>query len=318
AEMTGKSTFFIDDNYIEDMTDCLSTIEASKFSPPIGISPELEIPVSLPSKKIEAESFIISNIPKEKKMRIILKSENQKKGIKVLNTFARPPVEAYDPTVLLDLEGLRLSGHKLLSSEKIEVLKPPSIITPVVTTPLVTQEKCNSFETQVIEELKLREESLLNQLKEKDEYILQLEKKLKKMMSQYQSTKNLSGPKPAKVSIPQAKTSFCTTTFEEKLNKTYSFKREAVKKMFKKLINNSKLKLPEPKYPEKPSDKVKPNYCPYHRIIGHALEDCFNFKNWLERKYNQGLIVIPKKYLLGDLGSGSTVSGKSSFKIFQI
>lgn len=42
----------------------------------------------------------------------------------------------------------------------------------------------------------------------------------------------------------------------------------------------------------------QPNSCPYHRLLGHTLEDCFVFKDWLEQSHQQQRIRISKKYLL--------------------
>ncbi|NAV33006.1 hypothetical protein EE071_28375 [Klebsiella pneumoniae] len=122
---------------------------------------------------------------------------------------------------------------------------------------------------------------------------------------------NPVGPRPKQVDIPLKHASY-TTTFEQKMNKEYSFKREAVKKMFKNISKKSDFILPEAKYPEKPGDKENPNYCPYHRMISHTIEDCFSFKDWLERNYKKGLIVIPPEYLVGKTGSANTITGESS------
>ncbi|XP_020597312.1 uncharacterized protein LOC110037077 [Phalaenopsis equestris] len=81
------------------------------------------------------------------------------------------------------------------------------------------------------------------------------------------------------------------------MNRIYSFKDEAVSKMFRSLMKKPEFKLPEPRKPEDADKKDQPNYCPYHRLIGHTIEGCFSFKDWLERNLKEGNITIPKEYL---------------------
>lgn len=71
---------------------------------------------------------------------------------------------------------------------------------------------------------------------------------------------------------PLAKT-FSARSLEDKLNQTYSFKREAVRKIFKNLMKKSDFQLPEPKRPVDASKANDPKYCHYHRLVGHTLED---------------------------------------------
>ena len=55
-------------------------------------------------------------------------------------------------------------------------------------------------------------------------------------------------------------------------NKSYSFKDEHVV-LFKLLQKGNKLKLSEIRRPED-----DPNYCLYHRMLGHPIENCYIFK----------------------------------------
>ncbi|KAL0924292.1 hypothetical protein M5K25_005106 [Dendrobium thyrsiflorum] len=91
------------------------------------------------------------------------------------------------------------------------------------------------------------------------------------------------------------------TSLKEKMNREYSFKRESVAKLFKQALNAG-LELPECKRPEEADQNDNPSYCPYHRVISHPIEDCYVFKDWLEKKYRDGeftlsnsVLVHPKK-----------------------
>lgn len=42
-------------------------------------------------------------------------------------------------------------------------------------------------------------------------------------------------------------------------------------------------KLEDSKRPADMKHSDNPNFCPYHRILGHPIEDCWVFKDWVER-----------------------------------
>jgi hypothetical protein len=86
------------------------------------------------------------------------------------------------------------------------------------------------------------------------------------------------------------------TTLKEKKSKPYSFRRDRVAKIFSDSLKNG-LQLPECKRPADMGKSDDPNYCPYHRILGHTIEDCWVFKEWVERKYRDGEIALPKSIL---------------------
>ncbi|KAL0917439.1 hypothetical protein M5K25_012499 [Dendrobium thyrsiflorum] len=93
--------------------------------------------------------------------------------------------------------------------------------------------------------------------------------------------------------------------FNTLIGKTYPFKREALKRIFKNLLKKPDFKLPAPRRPEEVGKSDQPNYCLYHQMLGHQLEDCVTFKEWLDRNMKLGAVVIPKEYLV-DPGQGST------------
>ena len=65
-------------------------------------------------------------------------------------------------------------------------------------------------------------------------------------------------------------------------NKQYSFRDEHVVALFKLLQKSNKLKLPEPKQPEEVGKTDDPNYCLYHRMVGHPTKSFYIFKDVLQ------------------------------------
>ena len=63
-------------------------------------------------------------------------------------------------------------------------------------------------------------------------------------------------------------------------NKQYSFNDEHVDSLFK-LLNN-RLKLPEARRSEKVGKTDNPNYCLYHRMLGHPTKSCYVFNDILQ------------------------------------
>jgi hypothetical protein len=55
--------------------------------------------------------------------------------------------------------------------------------------------------------------------------------------------------------------------------------------------------LPASKRLEDADKSDEPNFCPYHRVLGHSIEDCWVFKDWVEKAYKNGEITLPKGFL---------------------
>ncbi|KAL0910790.1 hypothetical protein M5K25_018878 [Dendrobium thyrsiflorum] len=85
-------------------------------------------------------------------------------------------------------------------------------------------------------------------------------------------------------------------SLKDKMNKEYSFKRESVAKLFRQAVKAG-LELLECKRPEESKYTGDPNYCPYHRVVSHPIEDCYVFKDWLERKYQKGELTLSDNVL---------------------
>ncbi|KAL0926136.1 hypothetical protein M5K25_004530 [Dendrobium thyrsiflorum] len=117
------------------------------------------------------------------------------------------------------------------------------------------------------------------------------------------------------------RTSDRITSLKEKMNREYSFKRKSVAKLFKQALNAG-LELPECKRPEEVDQNDNPSYCPYHRVINHSIEDCYVFKDWLEKKYRDGeftlsnsILVHPKKESVKVITSSPTLPINEEDKI---
>ena len=82
------------------------------------------------------------------------------------------------------------------------------------------------------------------------------------------------------------------TRLSDLLKKQYIFRRELVKAMFEQLMDNQALRLPEPRRPHQVSMANNPLYCPYHRYVGHLIEDCIAFKEWLRKGVIEGRINL--------------------------
>ena len=50
------------------------------------------------------------------------------------------------------------------------------------------------------------------------------------------------------------------------------------------------IELPKPKRPEEASKIEEPNFCHYHRILGHTLKGCFVVKNIIQKMIDDGTI----------------------------
>ncbi|KAL0310226.1 UNVERIFIED_CONTAM: hypothetical protein Scaly_2950900 [Sesamum calycinum] len=61
---------------------------------------------------------------------------------------------------------------------------------------------------------------------------------------------------------------------------------------FDDLLEANLIDLPEMKRPEEAEQKDDPKYCKYHRLVGHAIQDCFVFKDKVMQLARQGKISL--------------------------
>ncbi|GAA0166111.1 hypothetical protein LIER_21342 [Lithospermum erythrorhizon] len=62
--------------------------------------------------------------------------------------------------------------------------------------------------------------------------------------------------------------------------------------MFDKLTKAKLIRLPVPKRPEEANKTTKPDYCKYHRVLGHPIEKFFVFKEKVIDLARQGVIIL--------------------------
>ena len=86
-------------------------------------------------------------------------------------------------------------------------------------------------------------------------------------------TKSPSKPQPARGG---------SSSTQPRANKQYSFKDEHVDSLFKLFNKSNRLKLPEAIRPEEVGKTDNPNYCLYHRMLGHSTKCCYIFKDILQ------------------------------------
>jgi len=86
-------------------------------------------------------------------------------------------------------------------------------------------------------------------------------------------TKSPSKPQPARRG---------SSSIQPRTNKQYSFEDEYIDSLFKLLNKSNRLKLPEARRPEEVGKTDNPNYCLYHRMLGHPTKSCYIFKDILQ------------------------------------
>jgi hypothetical protein len=87
--------------------------------------------------------------------------------------------------------------------------------------------------------------------------------------------------------------------------------------MFNQLMENHALNLPDPRRPDQVNMVDNPLYCPYHRYVGHAIEDCIAFKEWLQRAVDEKRINLDADAINLDYHAVNMVSVGSSSSTTQ-
>ncbi|KAL0914586.1 hypothetical protein M5K25_014947 [Dendrobium thyrsiflorum] len=107
---------------------------------------------------------------------------------------------------------------------------------------------------------------------------------------------------PVQQSRPPYRTPEKHQYLQERLNKEYPFKRESVRKIFKFLVKKNILAFSANKRVEEEGQTEHPLYCPFHRHIGHVIEDCYVFKDRVESLMASGEIHIQDSDLVQPRG----------------
>jgi hypothetical protein len=91
------------------------------------------------------------------------------------------------------------------------------------------------------------------------------------------------------------KQSTAVQTLKVKKSRPYSFLKSKTAHIFEQAIESG-LTLPTCKRPTDINRANEGEFCPYHRVLGHTIEDCWVFKDLLERGYKDGAIQLPKSF----------------------
>jgi hypothetical protein len=94
-------------------------------------------------------------------------------------------------------------------------------------------------------------------------------------------------------------------TLTERQNREYSFPVDEVGDLFAGLLQLKLIELPNSKRPEEANMFKDPNFCHYHRILGHTLKDCFVVKNIIQKMIDEGTVDAD---LLTSLKKGKKVA----------
>ncbi|KAL0455678.1 UNVERIFIED_CONTAM: hypothetical protein Slati_0907000 [Sesamum latifolium] len=81
-------------------------------------------------------------------------------------------------------------------------------------------------------------------------------------------------------------------TLKEMQTRQYPFLGSNVSGIFDYLLKANLIDLPKMKRPEEAERKDNPKYYKYHRLIGHAIQDCFVFKDKVMQLARQGKISL--------------------------
>lgn len=105
---------------------------------------------------------------------------------------------------------------------------------------------------------------------------------------------------------------------KEMLSKQYVFRRDLVKSLFEQMNERQLLTLPNPSRPDQVSMTDNPLYCPYHRYVGHVIEDCIVFKEWLQRAIDEKRLALKPEALNPDYHTSNviTVQQDSSMTVY--
>ncbi|KAL0439038.1 UNVERIFIED_CONTAM: hypothetical protein Slati_2386800 [Sesamum latifolium] len=104
-------------------------------------------------------------------------------------------------------------------------------------------------------------------------------------------------------------------TLKEIQSRQYPFLDSDVSRIFDELLEANLIDLPEMKRSEKAEQRDDPKYCKYHRLVGHAIQDCFVFKDKVMQLARQSKISLEEDSAATNLMSTKygSLDGKSHF-----
>ena len=83
-----------------------------------------------------------------------------------------------------------------------------------------------------------------------------------------------------------------TISERDEKNGPYTFDIKDLVPIMERLIEERKLRLPKSIRPAEVGRVDDPNYCEYHRCIGHKTEQCFVLKGKIQKMINQGVVSL--------------------------
>jgi hypothetical protein len=93
----------------------------------------------------------------------------------------------------------------------------------------------------------------------------------------------------------KVKQSTIIQTLKVKRSRPYSFLRSKTTQIFEQALKSG-LTLPACKRPTDIDKANEGEFCPYHRVLGHTIEECWVFKDLIENGYKDGTIQLPKSF----------------------
>jgi hypothetical protein len=91
------------------------------------------------------------------------------------------------------------------------------------------------------------------------------------------------------------KQSAIVPTLKARKNIPYSFLKSKTTRIFEQALKSG-LTLPTCKRPTDIDKASKGEFCPYHRVLSHTIEDCWVFKYFIQRWCKDGTIQLPKSF----------------------
>jgi hypothetical protein len=107
----------------------------------------------------------------------------------------------------------------------------------------------------------------------------------------------------------KVKQSTVMQTLKAKKSKPYSFLKNKTARIFEQALKSG-LTLPACKRPADMERASEGEFCPYHRILGHTIEECWVFKDLIEEGHKDGTIQLPKSFQQDPAPHNSNNKGK--------
>jgi hypothetical protein len=84
-------------------------------------------------------------------------------------------------------------------------------------------------------------------------------------------------------------------TLKAKKNKLYSFLKNKTARIFEQAMR-SRLTLPACKRPANMNKASEGEFCPYHRVLGHTIEECWVFKDLIEKRCQDRTVQLSRSF----------------------